>query len=118
VGSDADILGGRDLFVGSRDLVERHAEPFGEKVDGAAPAELQRAAGEQERRIVHVLAETHRFEEHLRLIIRRIVDDLDDAHLLPVAAEAGEREREQVVAEPGIDARGEKGGAPLLASRF
>jgi hypothetical protein len=90
------------------DLVELEAEPVGEEAHGAAPRERERAGREQERRRVHRLAEAHRLEQDLRLVVRRVVDDLLDADLLPAPGQAREDERQHVVREARVDARGEE----------
>ena len=61
----------------------------------------------QQRRRVERLAEAHRVEQHRRLRVGRVVDDLHHAQRVDVLARAGEHERQEVVRPAGIDARRE-----------
>ena len=65
--------------------------------------------------MVERLTEAHRVEEHLRLHVGGVVEVLLDADRVDALGEPGDHERQQVVREAGVDARGEAGGAALLA---
>ena len=90
-------------LMGLADLVELDAEALGDHRDHAAPGERERAREEQQWGAVEGLAEAHRLEEHLGLVVGVVVEDLHHTHRVDPLARAQQRQRQQVVGEARID---------------
>jgi hypothetical protein len=97
------------------DVVELGAEPGCEHRHRATPCQTDDTGLEDQRELVERLPESHDVEEHVRLEIRRVVEDLHDPHGVDTLASAQERERDEVVGEARIDAGGETRGAARFA---
>ena len=105
----------RRLLVRLADLLDLDAERLGDLADHAAPCVRQRAREEQQRCVIERLREPHRAEQHLGLVVRVVVEDLEHAHGVDALTRARQRDRQQVVGEAGVDAGEEARRAALLA---
>ena len=115
---DLHVAVERLALVDLAHLVELDVERLGDGVDGTAPGVGQDAGQEQQRLGVERLAEAHGVEQHLGLVVGRVVEDLHDPDAADPLAHAGEQDRQEVVGEAGIDAVEEAAGAALLAGRL
>ncbi len=68
--------------------------------------------------LVERLAEAHHVEHHRGAVVGVVVDDLHAPDLLDALARPGQRERKQVVGEPGIDAVDEQARLARLRGLF
>jgi hypothetical protein len=78
------------------DLVERHAEPVGERPHHRPPDEVERRGEQHRRRLVERTAEADQVPDGVGLVVRRVVEDLAAADLVDAAGDAGQHERQQV----------------------
>jgi hypothetical protein len=85
-------------------------------VDDGTPGKGEDAGYEQQRRVVEGLGEAHRVEEHGRLVVRGVVEDLHDAHGVDPLAGAEQHDGQRIVREAGVDA-GREARRPTLSAR-
>ena len=101
---DVERLGRGEALVELLDAVELEAESGGDLVYDAAPGHREDAGLQQHRYVVHRHAEAHDVEHDHALVVGVVVEHLGAADLVDALTDAGQRQRQPVVGEAGIDA--------------